>query len=85
MDKKARSRPMTAIGERMMAFGEFEVVYFGDECILNKPITEWPTCECLLSWHSDGFPLHKVRQDLPSLLRHQLALASCHAQKVLIF
>ena len=60
MDKKARSRPMNAIVDRMLAFGEFEIFTFSDECILTKPIQEWPTCECLLSWHSDGFPLAKV-------------------------
>lgn len=61
MDKKARSRPMNAIVDRMLAFGEFEIFVFGDDCILNRPIQEWPTCECLLSWHSDGFPLVKVK------------------------
>ena len=51
---------MNAIVDRMLAFGEFEIFTFGDECILTKPVQEWPTCECLLSWHSDGFPLSKV-------------------------
>lgn len=61
MDKKARSRPMKAIIERMLAFGEFEIITFGDDVIVSKPISEWPHCECLLSWHSDGFPLSKVQ------------------------
>lgn len=60
MDKKAHSRPMNAIVERLEAYGEFDIKYFGDETILHKPITAWPTCDCLLSWHSDGFPLAKV-------------------------
>ena len=60
MERKARSKPMTAIVDRMIAFGEFDVVYFGDETILDKPITQWPAVDCLLSWHSEGFPLHKV-------------------------
>ena len=33
---------------------EFEIVTFGDDCILNKPIEEWAECDCLLAWHSDG-------------------------------
>ena len=66
MDKKARSRPMSAIVDRMLAFGEFEIFTFGDDCILTKPIQDWPTCECLLSWHSDGFPLAKVQLYLSS-------------------
>ncbi len=46
--------------ERLEAYGEFDIKYFGDDTILGKPVTEWPTCDCLLSWHSDGFPLAKV-------------------------
>ena len=60
MDKKAHSRPMKAIVDRLETYGEFEVTYFGDDTIMNKPIAEWPACDCLLSWHSDGFPLAKV-------------------------
>ena len=43
------------------AFGEFELVVFGDEVILHRDIEEWPLCDALLSWHSEGFPLRKVR------------------------
>ena len=72
---QAKSRPMNAIVERMLAFGEFEIFVFGDDCILNKPISEWPTCECLLSWHSDGFPLIKAyNTPNPSLLQYSNAL-----------
>jgi inositol hexakisphosphate/diphosphoinositol-pentakisphosphate kinase len=62
MDKKARSRQMNHIVERLLRYGEFEVVVFGDDTILNKPAEEWPRCDCLLSWHSDGFPLRKAQQ-----------------------
>ena len=24
-----------------------------------QPVEEWPLCDVLLSWHSDGFPLAK--------------------------
>lgn len=60
MDKKAKSKPMKAILQRLLAFGEFEVELFGDDNILNKPVSRWPKCDCLLSWHSEGFPLKKV-------------------------
>ena len=33
---------------------------FGDEMILNREIEDWPQCDALLSWHSEGFPLKKV-------------------------
>lgn len=67
MDKKAASKQMKAIVERLVSFGEFEVERFGDNTILNKPVTQWPQCDCLLSWHSEGFPLQKVCIS-PSLL-----------------
>ena len=56
---------MQAIIERLIAFGEFEVEVFDDDVTLHKPITEWPLCDVLLSWHSDGFPLDKV-WDVPA-------------------
>lgn len=52
MDKKARSKQMNHIVERLLRYGEFEVVVFGDETILNTPVEDWPTCDCLLCWHS---------------------------------
>ncbi|MEW5317234.1 MAG: hypothetical protein WDW38_008551 [Sanguina aurantia] len=61
MDKKAHSRPMLHITSRLLAYGEFEVVNFGDHTILNKPIEEWPACDALLTWHSEGFPLRKAQ------------------------
>ena len=27
----------------------------------NKPVEEWPLCDFLLSWFSDGFPLDKAQ------------------------
>lgn len=62
MDKKARSKPMKEILERLTAWGEFEVIIFGDEAILDKPTEDWPHVECLLCWHSDGFPLKKAQE-----------------------
>lgn len=59
MDKKARSKQMRAIVERLLRYNEFEVVIFGDDVILHKPVEEWPVVTCLLSWHSEGFPLKK--------------------------
>ncbi len=47
---------MNHIVERLLRYGEFEVVVFGDDTILNKPAEEWPRCDCLLSWHSGAAP-----------------------------
>ncbi|EFN57696.1 hypothetical protein CHLNCDRAFT_57228 [Chlorella variabilis] len=62
MDKKARSKQMNHIVERLLRYGEFDVVVFSDSTILTKPVDEWPLCDCLLCWHSDGFPLKKAQQ-----------------------
>lgn len=52
---------MQEIIARMVAYGDLEVIFFGDEAILNKPVEEWPVVEALLVWHSGGFPLEKAR------------------------
>lgn len=31
------------------------------QMILETPVEDWPVVDCLLSWHSDGFPLHKAQ------------------------
>ncbi|KAK7374491.1 hypothetical protein VNO80_07921 [Phaseolus coccineus] len=66
MEKKVKcgyevfSGPMEQILQRLQAFGEFEVVYFGDKVILEEPIESWPVCDCLIAFHSSGYPLEKA-------------------------
>eukprot|EP00741_Cyanophora_paradoxa_P008657 tig00001366_g8380.t1 len=60
MDKKSRSGPMHQILSRLEKTGELEVVIFGNQCILERPIEEWPLCDCLIAFDSDGFPLEKA-------------------------
>ncbi|CAJ1827892.1 unnamed protein product [Sphenostylis stenocarpa] len=57
---KVFSAPMEQILQRLQAFGEFEVVYFGDKVILEEPIESWPVCDCLIAFHSSGYPLEKA-------------------------
>lgn len=62
MDKKARSKPMAEILSRLDTDTLFHVVFFGDDCILNKDIEEWPqNIDVLIAFFSKGYPLHKVQ------------------------
>ncbi|XP_006650423.1 inositol hexakisphosphate and diphosphoinositol-pentakisphosphate kinase VIP2-like isoform X1 [Oryza brachyantha] len=60
MEKKVFCSPMEQILERLRAFGEFEIVIFGDKVILEDPIEIWPKCDCLIAFYSSGFPLKKA-------------------------
>uniref|UniRef100_A0A673YAT6 Inositol hexakisphosphate and diphosphoinositol-pentakisphosphate kinase n=1 Tax=Salmo trutta TaxID=8032 RepID=A0A673YAT6_SALTR len=60
MMKKSKSKPMTQIMERLCKFEYITVVIFPEEVILNQPVDKWPLCDCLVSFHSKGFPLDKA-------------------------
>jgi inositol hexakisphosphate/diphosphoinositol-pentakisphosphate kinase len=59
MDKKARSKPMREILKRLPE-ELFEVIIFGDECILNENIETWPAVDVLISFFSKNFPTEKA-------------------------
>ncbi|XP_023637662.1 inositol hexakisphosphate and diphosphoinositol-pentakisphosphate kinase VIP2 isoform X1 [Capsella rubella] len=67
MEKKVKcgpevfSAPMGQIMDRIHSFGEFEIIHFGDKVILEDPIESWPICDCLIAFHSSGYPLEKVQ------------------------
>ncbi|XP_077451783.1 inositol hexakisphosphate and diphosphoinositol-pentakisphosphate kinase 2 isoform X7 [Stigmatopora argus] len=60
MMKKSKSKPMTHILERLCKFDYIEVVIFPEDVILEEPVEKWPLCDCLISFHSKGFPLDKA-------------------------
>ncbi|XP_062340394.1 inositol hexakisphosphate and diphosphoinositol-pentakisphosphate kinase 2 isoform X12 [Osmerus eperlanus] len=60
MSKKSKSKPMKEILERLCLFKYITVVTFEEEVILNELVDNWPLCDCLISFHSKGFPLDKA-------------------------
>ncbi len=59
---QAKSNQMSNIVTRLLAYGDFDIVHFGDEVILHHPVEDWPTCDYLLSWTSTGKLLAVMRE-----------------------
>ncbi|KAG7209699.1 hypothetical protein KM043_011338 [Ampulex compressa] len=60
MAKKSQSKPMKEILTRLEEFEYIKIVVFPEEVILKEPVEGWPIVDCLISFHSKGFPLDKA-------------------------
>eukprot|EP00795_Rhopilema_esculentum_P001302 gene1302-15691_t len=60
MNKKTYSRPMKQILTRLRKSNLLHFEVFQDEMILNEDVENWPIVDCLISFYSTGFPLHKA-------------------------
>ncbi|KAE8743135.1 hypothetical protein FOCC_FOCC011299 [Frankliniella occidentalis] len=78
MAKKSQSKPMNEILTRLREFEYLKMVVFPEEVILKKPVEEWPLVDCLISFHSKGFPLDKAIQY--SQLRNPFIINNLHMQ-----
>lgn len=52
--------PMQSILSRLQHYDHIKIVVFSDDTILKKPVNDWPICDCLLAFFSEGFPLQKA-------------------------
>ncbi|KAH8582745.1 histidine acid phosphatase [Cryptosporidium sp. chipmunk genotype I] len=60
MENKVESSPMKSILNRITTTGEFTIIVFMQDMILNEDISNWPKVDCLISFYSAGFPLNKA-------------------------
>ncbi|KAF6002265.1 hypothetical protein F1559_003593 [Cyanidiococcus yangmingshanensis] len=62
MPKKVHSEPMRKIlGELVSSgVGSFCLVFFESRTLFEQPVQEWPLCDALIAFYSEGFPLERV-------------------------
>ncbi|KAM8721098.1 hypothetical protein ACLKA7_007038 [Drosophila subpalustris] len=78
MAKKTQSKPMKEILTRLGEFEFIKLVTFEENVILREPVQNWPVCDCLVSFHSKGFPLEKAIEY--AQLRNPFVLNNLHMQ-----
>ena len=76
-DKKMKTTHNKNIMARIEAFGDIEIVPFGDKVISNEPINNWPQCNVLICYYSDGFPFSKALEYIEKYNPCQINDAKC--------
>ena len=51
---------MKEILTRMAEFEYIKTIIFPESVIIDQPVEDWPICDCLIAFHSNGFPLEKT-------------------------
>lgn len=69
---------MKEILTRLQEFEYIRMIVFSEEIILKEPVEKWPLCDCLISFHSKGFPLEKAIQY--AQLRQPYVINNLHMQ-----
>ena len=72
------SQPMKNVLSRLAQEPVIEIVMFTDHTILNEPVEEWPVCDSLIAFYSNGFPLEKAIEYVE--LRKPLVLNNLQSQ-----
>ncbi|XP_053991375.1 uncharacterized protein LOC128883241 [Hylaeus volcanicus] len=62
MQSKVNSSPMQSILKRLAKSPDFQIIQFSENVLLHKPVSSWPIVDCLIAFHSRGYPFEKVKE-----------------------